>query len=122
MQTCRANCHSGVCQFELEVEMATGEDREYKYTIRSHQETGEVEICSGNGHRSRHEDERALRACKNLIVQLGSTRRMNADEIIAAACGALERRREEIKKLSVKIEYDDGTEVGVKATSRSLDE
>ena len=114
MQTYHANCHSRVCQFELEVEMATGEDREYKYAVRSHQETGEVEICSGNGRRSRHEDEEALQACKNLLEQLGSSRRMNTDEIVARVCGALERRREQIKKLSVKIEYDDGTEVGVK--------
>jgi len=106
--------YHGVCQFELEVEMTTGEDREYKYTVRSRQETGEVEICSGDGRRSRHEDEEALEACKNLIEQLGSSRRMNADEIVARACGALERRREQIKKLRVKIEYDDGIEVGVK--------
>ena len=114
MQTCPANHYCRVCQFELEVEMTTGEDREYKYAVRSHQEIGEVEICSGDGRRSRREDEEALQVCKNLIEQLGSSRRMNADEIIARVCGALERCREQIKKLSVKIEYDDGTEVGVK--------
>lgn len=114
MHTADANCHSGVCQFELEVEMATGEDREYKYVVRSHQETGEVDICSGDGRRSRHEGEDALQACRNLIERLGPTRRMNPDEIIARACAALEQRCEQIKKLSVKIEYEDGTEVGVK--------
>lgn len=114
MQMYQANCHSGVCQFELEVEMTTGEDREYRYAVRSHQETGEVEICSGNGRKSRHEDEKALETCKTLIRQVGSSRRMNSDEIIARVCAALERRRDQIKKLSVKIEYDDGIEVGVK--------
>ncbi len=114
MGVCHANCHSGVCQFELEVEMATGEDREYKYAVHAHQETGEVEIRSSDGRKSKHEDEEALQGCKSLIERIGSSRRMSPDEIIAHVCGALDRSREQIKKLNVKIEYDDGTEVGVK--------
>lgn len=114
MRVDHANNHSGVCQFELEIETAAGEDREYKYAIHAHQEAGEVEIRSSDGHTSKREDEEALQGCKSLIERIGSSRRMSPDEIIAHVCRALNRSREQIKKLKVKIEYADGIEVGVR--------